>query len=66
MNDPKHIGDASAFLVAVGAFVNWLPPIAALASILWIAFQLWQHPKIQAWLTSRKVDDGKPSDPGAE
>lgn len=46
MDDLKHIFDAGATVAAGATLVGWvanaLPPLAALASILWIGFQ-WYH-----------------------
>jgi hypothetical protein len=45
MDHIKHIFDAGSTVAAtftiVGWFANVLPPMAALASILWIAFQFY-------------------------
>lgn len=49
MNDPKHIGDAAAIGVAIGAWAQFLPPAAALASLLWIGWQWWHHPVTREW-----------------
>ena len=42
----KHVLDAASTLTAVATVAGWvvnaLPPLAALASILWIGFQ-WYH-----------------------
>jgi hypothetical protein len=41
----KHTLDAAAAIVAVGTIAQWLPPIAALFSIIWLAIQIMDRIK---------------------
>ena len=41
----KHTLDATAAFVAVGALADFLPPIAALFSIIWLSFQIYDRLK---------------------
>lgn len=59
-------------LAVVGAtFINWLPPIAALFSILWSALMIWESKTVQDWLAKRKakkngqLPSGSSDHPGA-
>lgn len=36
----KHIGDAIAVGTTLATLATWLPPLAALASIIWTALRL--------------------------
>ncbi|TXH19805.1 MAG: hypothetical protein E6R03_00055 [Hyphomicrobiaceae bacterium] len=36
----RVIGDVTAITAAVAALASWLPPIAALFSIIWLAMQI--------------------------
>ncbi len=53
-------GDTIAYTIAIGALLNWLPPLAAAVSILWVAFQFYNHPVITQWRTRRKKEDHGP------
>jgi hypothetical protein len=55
----KHALDVGSTLAAavtvLGWFVNALPPLAALASILWIGFQWYHSAPMKEWRQKRKV-----------
>lgn len=38
----KHVADAAAASVAVGAFMAWLPPLAALFTIVWTGIRIYE------------------------
>lgn len=38
----RHFFDASAALAVLGALSNALPPLAAVAALLWYGVQLWE------------------------
>lgn len=46
-SEPKHWGDWAALSAALGAFMDYLPSLAALASIFWIAIQAYYFIKNQ-------------------
>jgi hypothetical protein len=50
----KHIADASAAVVAVGALANLLPSIAALFTILWLGIRIWESDTVRA-VTNRQI-----------
>lgn len=58
MDHLKPIFDAGSTVAAtftiIGWFANLLPPLAALASILWIAFQFYHSAPMQARRKKRK------------
>lgn len=39
----RHGLDAAAAIVAIGTIAQWLPPIAALFSIIWLAIQIFDR-----------------------
>lgn len=38
----KHIADAISITTVVGTLTTWLPPIAALLSIVWTAMRIYE------------------------
>lgn len=44
----KHMGDAASAVVVVGAIVNWLPPVAALLTIIWTLIRIFESNTVQA------------------
>ncbi len=38
----------------VGTFLGYLPPLAALAAIVWYAIQVWESKTVQAWVRLHK------------
>jgi hypothetical protein len=54
----KHVLDigstCAAAVTVLGWFVNALPPLAALASILWIGFQWYHSAPMKEWRQNRK------------
>lgn len=57
MDHLKHIFDGistiAAFATLLGWVANALPPLAALASILWIGFQLYHSIPMKEWRAKR-------------
>lgn len=54
MDHIKHIADGISFGVAITTLAGWLPPIAALVSILWIGFQFYHSVPMTQWRADRK------------
>ena len=49
MQEPvKHAADALAAGVAVGAVIKWLPPLAALFTIIWTGIRIYETRTVQA------------------
>lgn len=46
----KHLMDAFSIATIVGALVNVLPAIAALLSIVWTLFRIYETKTVQSWL----------------
>lgn len=49
----KHALDAVSFITVVGTLVDVLPSIAALFTIIWTAFRIWETETVREW-TNRK------------
>lgn len=57
MNDnAKHIIDGVSVAAAFGAFLAWLPPLAALASLVWTLIRIYETRTVQAWVKRWKAD----------
>lgn len=51
MNEPtKHLIDGMSLLAAFAAFVAWLPPIAAFASLVWTCIRIYETKTVGRWL----------------
>jgi len=46
----KHIVDGLSVATVLGALTAWLPPIAALFTIVWTAIRIWETKTVQCWL----------------
>jgi len=46
----KHIVDGLSVATVLGALTAWLPPIAALFTIVWTAIRIWETKTVQGWL----------------
>jgi len=51
----KHVMDAVSLITVVGTLVEVLPSIAALFTIIWTAFRIWETDTVRQW-TNRKKD----------
>jgi len=45
----KHIIDGLSVATVLGALTAWLPPIAALFTIIWTAIRIWETKTVQRW-----------------
>ena len=50
----KHAVDAVSFVTVVGTLVDVLPSIAALFTIIWTAFRIWETDTVRGW-TGRRI-----------
>jgi hypothetical protein len=51
MNDnTKHMMDAASMLTVVATFAEWLPAVAALASLIWTLIRIYETRTVQRWL----------------
>jgi glycerol-3-phosphate acyltransferase PlsY len=46
----KHIVDGLSVATVLGALTAWLPPIAALFTIIWTAIRIWETKTVQRWV----------------
>ena len=51
----KHALDAVSVITVVGTLVDILPSIAALFTIIWTGFRIWETDTVREW-TNRKKD----------
>jgi hypothetical protein len=51
----KQLMDALSVVTVVGTLVNILPSIAALFTIIWTAFRIWETDTVRGW-TNREKD----------
>ena len=51
----KHALDAVSVITVVGTLVDILPSIAALFTIIWTGFRIWETDTVRQW-TNRKKD----------
>jgi len=45
----KHALDAVSVITVVGTLVDILPSIAALFTIIWTAFRIWETDTVRGW-----------------
>ncbi len=45
----KHVMDAVSIATVVGTLVNVLPSIAALFTIIWTGFRIWETDTVRGW-----------------
>lgn len=46
--------DVVAVAATVLAFLNWLPPLAALGALIWYSIQIWESKTMQHWYRARR------------
>lgn len=52
----KVIGDALSIATVVGTLAQLLPAIAALFTIIWTGFRIYETDTVQGWLGKSKKD----------
>ena len=50
----KHVGDAVSVVTVLATLAAWLPPLAALFTIIWSAIRIWESKTVQAFLKKRR------------
>jgi hypothetical protein len=53
-NTAKHIIDAASIGGTIATLAGWLPPIAALVSILWVCFQFYHSDPVTRWRKEKR------------
>ena len=46
----KAIVDASSLAVVAGTLIDWLPAVAALASLVWSLIRIYETKTVQNWI----------------
>jgi len=52
----KHIVDGLSVATVLGALTAWLPPLAALFTIIWTCLRIYETKTVQGWLGRNKND----------
>ena len=55
--DFKHFLDGLSIFGVIASLANWLPAIAALASLVWTCIRIYETKTMQGWLARRKKND---------
>lgn len=50
----KHLGDALSVVTVLATLATWLPPLAALFTIIWTSIRIWESKTVQGWLKQRR------------
>lgn len=50
----KHILDALSIATVLATLSAWLPPLAALASLIWGVIRIFETRTVQAWIKAHK------------
>jgi hypothetical protein len=50
----KHAADALSIMTVVATLAEWLPAIAALASLIWSVIRIWETKTVQNWVQKFK------------
>jgi hypothetical protein len=46
----KHVADGVSVLTVIGTLAEILPAVAALFTIIWTGFRIYETPTVQGWL----------------
>ena len=52
----KHAIDAVSVVTVIGTLTYILPPLAALATLIWTGIRIYETQTVQGWLRKRKND----------
>jgi hypothetical protein len=56
----KHVLDATAAFITIGALVEYLPPAAAALSMVWMCLQIFTWARRKGWQTdAEKAREGQ-------
>lgn len=50
----KHVGDVISVFTVLATLAAWLPPLAALFTIVWTSIRIWESKTIQNILKKRR------------
>lgn len=63
MTEPgKYFADAGSVVLTLGTVVGYLPSVAAMVSILWMAIRIYETCTVQRWLYKATCNLGEKSD----
>lgn len=48
----KHLLDGASVAAAFASFFAWLPPLAALLSIVWTCIRIYETATVQRWIAT--------------
>jgi hypothetical protein len=51
----KHAADALSIMTVVATLAEWLPAVAALASLIWSVIRIWETKTVQSWRLPQTV-----------
>ena len=46
----KHIADGLSIMTVIGTLADVLPAVAALFTIVWTGFRIWETETVKGWL----------------
>lgn len=55
----KHLLDWTSIGVVLGTLMNFLPAVAALASLIWSCIRIYETKTVQDWLKKRRAKHAK-------
>ncbi len=50
----KHVADAASVVTVLGTLAEILPAVAALFTIVWTGFRIYETNTVQGWLKKKK------------
>ena len=50
----KHVADAASIVTVLGTLAEILPAVAALFTIVWTGFRIYETNTVQGWLKKKK------------
>lgn len=53
----KAYGDTASFMIVMASLLSWLPSIASILSIIWVALRIYETDTIQHLIYHIKVED---------
>jgi hypothetical protein len=52
----KQVIDAASVSIVVSSLASWLPPTAALITIIWSLIRIYETQTVQKWVNRGKTD----------
>jgi hypothetical protein len=51
--------DFSAVGIALASLASWLPPLAALAALIWTCLRIWEIVRVRGWWRVREEEGSR-------